>query len=234
MIHYVTRLLSFHPHTLEVISSTLRLPTISQLIFPAKLLTGMDSRILLGSAKQFNLSIVPNEFFKETSIQFSLYAENGIELYMGISTENTLDLITPNVVGLKFTSEHIQAGSISLEILKSLFLETVPNFQVHHGSVYDQQTTRRLQQLTRRYLKDSKHRCYPLELHWINYFGGPMLNLLGRGRFSNLHTCSEMYKLHDGIMVILQAEPYDESNPDHRSRQAQAEQEMRFDELLES
>ncbi len=61
-----------------------------------------------------------------------------------------------------------------------------------------------------------------------------MLEFLTRNRFSHLKTCSEKFDLHEGIMVVLQQEPYDDENLDHRQRRARAESELEFPDLLSS
>jgi hypothetical protein len=215
----------------------LELPTLSQLIFPAMLHIEVDNSLLLNSSEQFDLSLLPQKFWREHGISLSLYGENGVELYTTIQM-NSMDITTPNVLGLRFRSEHLQENIISLETLKSLFEEIVPSFHVDFGLVYERQASRRLNPIYQpqknvpmRYFEDSRGKRYVLEFHWINFFGRYILDSLGRERFTGLHTYSEKYELHDGIVVVLQNTPYDDADPEHRQRLRQAEAELQFKSL---
>lgn len=236
MTDYVMRLTSFYSHLPDVICSILGLPTLSQLIFPATLHLEIDNSLLISSSEQLDLSLLPQEFWDEQRLRFSLYGRNGVELYTHIEA-NLKNTPTPNVLGLRFLSEHIRENVISLAVLKSLFEEIVPIFQVDIGSVYDRKASRRVNPIyqhwrnapkSKRYLQDSRGKQHLLEIHWINYFGKHILDSLGRERFTELRTYSEKYELHDGIMIILQNSPYDDDNYEHRQRQIQAEAELCF------
>ncbi|WNZ24525.1 hypothetical protein HJG54_17805 [Leptolyngbya sp. NK1-12] len=236
MTKYTVNFLSFSPHEVDIVCSILSCPTLEQILFPAKLpiKPGKSNATLeLTCAKQFDLSVVPREFSNESLINIPLYGDSGIEFFSTVyfNKEN----LVPHAFGLEFTSEHLQKNQITIESLKNLFTEATPVFQTHYGSAYDQQVSYRLHQSrSRKWYKDENYRSYPLRIEWMTYFGPEMLKFLGNERFRKLHTCAEKYELHKGVMVILQEEPYDDNNPEHRQKKNQAEIEMRFDELLES
>jgi hypothetical protein len=212
--------MSFYPHTVEVIYEILSCPTLKQVLFPAKLYIQSDVSIELSAPSDFHISQVPREFSNESLSSIALLGNNGVEFFSRIYL---IESSTPHVFGLKFTSEHLQTKQICFESLKTLFTEAIPGFQAHYGAVYGRHLDRQRYSASKiRYYVEENYKSYPLRIGWMTYFGKPMLEFLTLERFMELHTCSEKYELYNGIMVILQAEPYDESNPDHRSRQAQA------------
>lgn len=231
MTNYVVRILSFYPHQIDVARSILTCSTLSKLVFPALLHASPDSSIHLASADQFDFTLVPKEFYADDQslVNIPLDGENGIAFS---STIYLRESIVPNVVNLKFSSELLQAGTITIADLKALFADVIPAFQAYHASIYDRQSNRRPG--GPKYFRTPSFRSYPIELGWITYFGPEMIEFLGRERFAELHTCVEKYDLHGGIMVILQEEPFCEDNPQHRERQAQAESELRLSELVSS
>lgn len=234
MVNYVFRILSFHPHQADVIQSVLACPKVIKLVFPAVIYTGVDSSISIGSADQLNIALVSKELSKEldastverfdddqTSLRICLHGEKGIEFSSSI---HLVQAPTPNVINLKFSSEHLQSETLTLSNLKELFSELISVFQADHASIYDRESIHRSKHP--KYLKTANFRSYPIEMEWITYFGPQMIELLGRERFTNLHTCVEKYDLHGGIMVILQEDPFDEDNPQHQERRIQAEREL--------
>lgn len=230
MSNYTANLLSFQTHGLDSLNSILSCPTLKQVLFPATLPISPGGSIYLTSPEELDVSMIPKEFFEESLVHIPLTSEHGIEFFMTICFG---EVVVPNVFGLTFTSEHLQAGMLNLELLKALFSETIPVFKGDYGAVYDKQFARRLHQTrSRKFFKDERNRSYPLQIQWMSYFGEEMLFFLRSERFSRLQTYSEKYELNNGMMVILQEEPFDDNNPEHRRKQAQAQAEMQFDTLL--
>jgi hypothetical protein len=234
MANYVFRILSFHPHQVDIIQSVLACPKVSKLVFPAVIYTGVDSSISIGSADQLDIALVSKELSKkldastverfdddQTSLRIRLHGEKGIEFSSSIHLAQSP---TPNVINLKFSSEHLQSEALTLSDFKELFSELISVFQADHASIYDRKASHRSKHP--KYLRTADFRSYPMEMEWLTYFGSQMIELLGRERFANLHTCVEKYDLHEGIMVILQEDPLDEDNLQHQERRIQAEHEL--------
>ncbi|MGV0028166.1 hypothetical protein [Phormidesmis priestleyi] len=234
MVDYVVRILSFCPQQVDIVQSVLACPEVSRLVLPAVIYIGVDSTISIGSVDQLNIALVSKELSKElnastaerfdddqTSLRIRLHGEKGIEFSSSI---HLVQVPTPNVINLKFSSEHLQSETLTLSNLKELFSEISSVFQADHASIYDRKASHRSKHP--KYLRTANFRSYPIEMEWITYFGPQMIELLGRERFTNLHTCVEKYDLHGGTMVILQEDPFDEDNPQHQERRIQAEREL--------
>ncbi|WP_143162024.1 hypothetical protein [Phormidesmis priestleyi] len=234
MVDYVVRILSFCPQKVDIVHSVLACPEVDRLIFPAVLYTGNDSTIPINSADQFNIASVSKELVRmpdaqkveqldddQTLVIAELRGENNIEFS---STINLVQSPTPNVINLRFSSEHLQSEALTLSNLKKLFSELISVFQADHASIYDRKSIHRSKHP--KYLRTANFRSYPIEMEWLTYFGPQMIELLGHERFTNLHTCVEKYDLHGGTMVILQEDPFDEDNPQHQERRIQAEREL--------
>ncbi len=234
MVDYVVRILSFCPQQVDIVKSVLACPEVTRLIFPAVLYTGNDSTIPLDSANQLNIESVYEELFRrsnaptveeldddQTLVVIHLRGKNDIEFS---STIHLVQTPTPNVINLRFSSKHLQSETLTLSSLKELLSELISVFQADHVSIYDRKSIHRSKHP--KYLRTANFRSYPIEMEWITYFGPQMIELLGRERFTNLHTCVEKYDLHGGTMVILQEDPFDEDNPQHQERRIQAEREL--------
>ncbi|KAM3096001.1 hypothetical protein ACKFKG_12110 [Phormidesmis sp. 146-35] len=234
MVDYIVRILSFCPQQVDVVKSVLACPEVNRLVFPAVLYTGNDSTIPLDSADQLNIESVYEELFRrsnaptvekldddQTLVVIRLCGKNDIEFS---STIHLVQTPTPNVINLKFSSKHLQSETLTLSSLKELLSELISVFQADHASIYDRKSIHRSKHP--KYLRTADFRSYPIEMEWITYFGSQMIELLGRERFTNLHTCVEKYDLHGGTMAILQEDPFDEDNPQHQERRIQAEREL--------
>ena len=179
MTNYVVRILSFKSHSIDITQSLLTCPTLSKLIFPAILNTSPSSSIPLASADQFDVALVPEEFFGESFVGIPLHGENGIKFFISISEG---EKVTPDVINLKFESKHLQLGTVTMADLKALLAEVIPLFRTSHASVYDERAGQRSDGIKR--FRSPSFRSYPLDLEWITYFGSEMMEFLGRERES--------------------------------------------------
>ncbi|NEP40579.1 MAG: hypothetical protein F6K35_15600 [Okeania sp. SIO2H7] len=224
MNNYVINIMSFYPQKATIFPSLLTLPTVSKLIFPATLPTHPQKGIELNYASEFDFNLVPQEFSAESQIRIPLYGKNGIKF--SCSIDEGEEIIVPNVVNFKFNSEHLDRGIVSLDKMLALLAEVIPVFQGVHASVYCQDLD-----AEPRYYRTTNSRYYPIEINWVNYFGAEIVNILGRKRFDVLKSCAYKYDFHDGILVILQDDPFDLDNSEHKKRASQAEVEVGFLEL---
>ncbi len=222
---YIVKILSFSSHLLNIVPSVLACPTLSKLIFPAVLPTEPGSGIRLDSAENFTESIIPKDFYTESLVNIPLISINGLEFSSTIYLKKT---ITPNVINLKFTSQHWEMKTITLTDLKCLFDEIIPAFKADYGSVYAEKSS---STASAKYIRTPEFRSYPLEIDWLTYMGSEMVSLLGRERLSALKTYAEKYDCYEGTIILLQEEPLCQGNPDHQTRQSQAQAELKLAEL---
>ena len=228
MKNYAIAIMSFSPKKPTIVKSILACPTVSKLVFPAILPTRPGGGIDLNSASEFDLNLVPQEFFAKSLVNIPFDGKNGIKFSSTIYLKKT---VVPNIINLEFNSHHLEEGIVNLDNLQALLTEIIPIFQADHASIYHQKIALDEEP---RYYRTPDYKSYPLDMDWINYYGPEMINILGRWRFDALKSCAEKYDFHEGIMVILQEEPLDKDNAEHQKRIAKAEAEMGFAELLES
>ncbi len=225
MMTYIARILSFSSHTLDILPSIFTCPTLNKLIFPALLPTEPGGGIRLNSAEEFTESLIPKDFYTKSLVNIPLYSTNGLEFSSTIYLKKT---ITPNVINLKFTSKHWEMQTVTLTDLKGLFDEIIPIFKADYASVYTEQSS---YTASSKYIRTPEFRSYPLEIDWLTYLGPEMISLLGRERLSNLKTYAQKYDSHEGTIIILQEDPLCRDNPDHQTRQSQAQSELKLGEL---
>jgi len=188
----------------------------------------------------FDVAQVPKAYYSSdgTLVNIPVDGENGIGFSATIHLREVAGTRFPNTVNLDFTRDHLDAGIVTLADLKALLVEVIPAFKAEEGSVFDLKRPRfphpsgGTASEPRRYTMNADGRSYPISLEWISYFGPELLALTGRERFDRLRTCAEKYELHDGIVVILQDEPFDRTDPAHRERLARAEAELGLAELV--
>ena len=230
MNDYAISIMSFSPKQPTIVKPVLACPTVSKLIFPALMYTNPDGGIDFNNASEFDLNLVPKEYYAEGLVRIPIYGKNGIQFS---STIYEGEAVIPNVVVMKFNSQHLEEGIVTQDNLQALLTEIIPMFDADHASIYPRRK-KGSKRVPPKYYRAPDYKYYPLDMHWINYFGPEMINILGRWRFNALKSSAKKYDFHEGIMVILQEEPLDKDNAEHQKRIAKAEAEMGFAELLES
>lgn len=232
---------SFKPQKTEMFDNLLNNKVIAPLVFPAKMFIGENKTeaIYFSNSGEFSSSLIPRENYSiETGrISLYLYPDNGLEFYAAALPSSK---IAPSVITLDFTTKHIQQESITLDDMIMLIRESIPDFEIGQACLYDSHQIR-IPEPTGGYriLKPTTYKRpagghYRLEMDWLTYFGKDYLELIGRKRFDELKTCYLKEEVNNGILVVLQEEPFDNSNPKHVERKKQAERELRFEELLEN
>jgi hypothetical protein len=228
MITYAIKILSNTHHKElkeEILRSVLSCPTMSVLLFPATLVRKKD-RVTIQGVNQFRLSLIPNEMKRDQFITVNLAGQSGLQFSARI---HCIDTIFADSLQIRFSQSILRDNTISFPMLKSLLEEIIPVFRASHASLFDVGILKR----ENRPINFPKTR-YPYGIDWITYFGPDMIEYLGRERFDQLKSVHDKYELNRGIMVILQEEPYVESNAQHRARQEKAEAEIGFPELVAS
>jgi hypothetical protein len=208
-------------------------------MFPARMYIAPKSYITLTSAADFDVAQVPRGYYSkdDSFVMIPIDSENGIEFDATIHLKRT---IFSNTLTLTFTSEHIDSGLVTLTDLKAMLAELIPVFEAHRARVYDTEPivvphpSGGWAPAPRKVIRTPDGKVHRLELEWIRFFGPEALALIGRGRFDRLRTYAEKYELHGGLVIVLQEEPFDWTNPAHRQRVARAEEELGFEELVSS
>jgi hypothetical protein len=225
MITYAIKILSNENHIgheEEIFRSVLLCPTMGESLFPATVVRKND-QVTIQDANHFKLSIIPDEMKQDQFITVNLAGQSGLQFSARIHCKET---IFSDNLQLRFSQNILRDNSISFSVLKSLLEEIIPVFQVNHASLFDMGILKR----ENRPINFPKTR-YPYGINWITYFGPEMIEYLGRERFARLQSIHDKYEINQGIMVILQEEPFMEGNAKHRARQEKAEAELGFPEL---
>jgi hypothetical protein len=209
----------------EIVYEVLRLPSIRRLVFPARLYTAPRKAIELERPEQFSLDLLPKAFVRKELLMVPLDGINGLELSLTIY--NRKETVVPHSFNLQIPLEAARAGTINWQDMKQVFVEVVPLFQSNQGRVIYYGANK---DETVLYGEPKGYNVH-LRLGWLSYYGPKALEILGRGRFDRLVTCKEKMDLAEGILIVLQEEPLDMTNPEHVGRKRQAEHELGFDDL---
>ncbi len=211
------------------IPEILSCPSVAQIAFPASLAVARRKSITINSAHEFLLEMIPKVFRKGDSTIFYLDTESCMMLEIWIAKKVT-KYSGHNFI-LRFNRAHVKQGIVTVEKLKQVIAEV--------GSLLDADWIRVLHLSytewderpdgSKAVRRPKAYHGVELELEWFMYYSPADLVVIGRERFENLRTCYEKYDFRDGIMVILQEEPFDKSNPEHVARRLQAEKELGFD-----
>lgn len=223
---YTISIHSFVSLPVEIVYEVLRCPSVRRLAFPALLPVAPKKELRLETPEAFDLALVPKVFKKKPSLSVPLVGENGFELDLDIYYD--MPGSKPHhSFNLDMPLRAVQAGAVSWQEVKAVFMEVVPLFQAsegrvtYHGPNEDAWIT----------YGEPKKYTVTIMLEWLSYYGPQALEVLARARFENLRTCREKIPLNDGILIVLQEEPLDMTNPEHVARKRQAEHELGFDEL---
>jgi hypothetical protein len=230
MTRYTIHFSSFYTHSPEILDELLRLPLVSKFVFPACIYVGdletylsegrVDEEDILriDSSDQFRWSMLPN--IEDNYIIMSLTSDNGLGT---CSTIRLKESDNDSVFYLQFDTAWLIQNKINVSVIKSLFEEVIPVFKAYSAVVYEKDSNRRLvdgMQKVNWYTVNN--RFYSIRLGWITFFGPLLLELIGHNRLEALTNCTEKYELHDGVVFVLQEDPYEDNNIEHRRKLNQA------------
>ncbi|MFO3796760.1 MAG: hypothetical protein ACK8QZ_05665 [Anaerolineales bacterium] len=210
--------------TPDTAKSLFILPRLESLLFPCELPVAPKKAVLFSSGREFDLSLIPKAFRRKGVFLIPLDGINGVQVEIVLDTtgkgRHSFDLHIP--------FDKAKAGLVSGTILKEIFFEVLPPFRCEEeGHVFYYGPNE--QEIV--YYGYERMKWIRISLGWLSYYGPKALEVLGRERFDNLKTCQEKVELEGGILIVLQEEPLDLSNPEHLARKQQAERELGFDEL---
>ena len=234
MIEYSLSFSSFKAHSTETIYRILRLPVMSKILFPAYYYTDIGDTLIFENADQIKLEDLSNEIEDELSFILILEGPDGLIFKISIHKLSGRELVFPHMLSVRFSDLHFQVNDeFNLDILKTLFEDFVPIFNPHAGGLHQKNISNTLRKNNIQHIFSTMihGKPYQFELCWISYCGSELLDFAGQERFGTLESCLESYHLGDGMMLILQEEPYVDSNPKHRQRFEALVNELRFKEL---
>ena len=231
---YCLRFLSFESHSLNVILTILNLPEIRKLIFPAHFHIDEHHSIELSSIEKNDFSELSEYCKNDAGWRINLLSNTNIKLSISINDADDNSSSVPNALVLIFRENNFQEGEVDLTIVKSLFATIIPLFMPYSGTLYEENTSLRLTDdgFYKGFCVEVDEHFYSFEAAWVSYCGPEQLKFSGRKRFQNLRNCLETYDLHDGLMIVLQEDPYDDSNFIHRQRLEALIHELNFEELV--
>ena len=233
---------SYEPHNLEIVQSVLACPSFEQLMFPLRIVNPKQpERVhIVQTLADLDLSLVEKELILSKDPQYDktphftlIGSDNDIEVDFSLILSEKLnkkpDRI-PDTVGLHFRDQHLTESIINLEILKKVVVEVIPAFRINTANSSD---TLRYKYLKNLSFIETPHGSRIVALGWMSYFGKELVEHIGRDRFDRLETCAEKIEIDDGILVVLQEEPFRYDNESHREREAQAIAELGLEDFVQ-
>ena len=157
------------------------------------------------------------------------------ELRFSLTLDQPPELLLPEVMTLNFLRASVlsQAPPLSFRNLLALFQYAVNQFAPIWADFRDseQSITDDLQQLRLRV----DGRKTPYSIGWFNYFGPAMVKRMGGANklLSAPVFLAEFDARSDGVLLILQEEPFDYYNMTHRAHQQTVENYLGLPELHE-
>lgn len=140
----------------------------------------------------------------------------GISFNTGLSAPDTT-----NSFVLKFPLEpplNSQDTPFPPPVVEELFKRCVEIWQPYWGAVADRVNDDRFSGLSPKPIPGGK---LPVSVRWINFFGGPLASFVGHRRFQRLRG-GRLEPFGDGMLLVLQDEPFDDGNLEHLQRQQEA------------
>jgi hypothetical protein len=142
----------------------------------------------------------------------------------GLSIDLTLDYPTYvrnfDVLSVSFDTAHLTSPQkmFSFESVCALFTNSIKLFQPFWGEVCDHELTRTDEIDSLRFSVDRTQ--VPDTIHWFNYFDERMVERLGGEKKLLTAPAYEVRKWESppGILLILQRDPFDIYNPEHRQK----------------
>jgi hypothetical protein len=213
---YIARLLSFDAEKVDVIQKILENAAMQSLVFPAKVYTTGDNQTTVTSAEQVIEVFNQKQTEKKPIVVLTLYPENGLELSFTFYFAG-VDL--PVVTLLKFTIEHVENGTLTLNTFNDLIRHTIEELRLDHATVYDDATIPYPQGL--KYFKGPKERRYPIQLGWLNYFAKPLVEFIGHDKFEIVEGYTKLPHADGGITLTYENE-FAVLDDDHQFIEAKA------------
>jgi len=229
--------LTLYTHDLDIgvedVKKVLATPTLRQVLFPASTPIAPGKSRTIPTPEDFSLDLIAPPFRDaEGIILIPLYSPTKIKFE--VTLERKPDDIRQfgHTFVLDFTEEHLARGEVDAFILKRLIEEIAP--LIHADSIRVFHHYSEPEHLPDGSITSKRPRVYHgvlLEPEWFTYYNAEHLSRVGRERFRQVQSAVEVYDFLDGIMVILQHEPMDKTNPKHIARRKQVERELGFDQL---
>lgn len=209
---------SYMPQAPNRAEEILRIPEIGQLLFPARLTVAPNETIVIPRPQDFDFAEVPEAFHPESGFQIPLTSETGLEFrFFGTYRAEVI----PSTIVIHFSSEHLEREILNLSSLQSVLDGCLPIFRPPTVFIYDVYSGRRPE--ANRYFTGPHGNKHPIRLDWITYYDHVLVDFLGRRRFQKLSREADVKEFHGGLLILLQSEPFNESNRSHSERRRRLE-----------
>lgn len=147
--------------------------------------------------------------------------DSTVGLSISLGMDEPLFMRDFDVLSVGLDTKHVEGPQalFSFEEIYALFIEGLGVFQPFWGEVCDHELTRTDRIDALRFSVDRTQ--VPDTIHWFNFFDEGMTERLGgkkRLLSAPVHDVEE-WESPPGIVLILQREPFDFHNPEHRQRQ---------------
>ena len=192
--------------------------------FPMSMWVSKDQKIGLSGPDALRREHVPAEYdISPGQAHIPLDCANGAELVFTESNQPTLVLASAVIT---FTDQVLRESRWTLQDLAALMRGVVPVFQPDVAELWDHAHRGRSSYQERMF--DFDWRRIPLGLYWLNYYSRDWVANIGERRLRELskHVPLAEWLPDGGVLIGIQEEPYDESNPVHRERQLFLEQKV--------
>lgn len=188
--------------------------------FPAKMYVSSEEFINIESPKDFLIESVPNEYWieKDESVRIPINGNNNVELIVIDDKKSTA--IPSNVTITWETKEELP----NLSNLEFLLCSLSAKLNADYGYITDEDTRNSDKIYDRMF--EINIRNFPLAVFWINWFGEKYIESLGLSPSKSLKNIFSSKPCQKGIILTLQAEPFEFSNNEHLNIQTKAEKEL--------
>jgi len=238
---YITiTMIAYQDHNLEIVKKVLSGSIAQEMLFPLEFRRTKSRRepYTLANAAEFDLSLLLEELdygdpYLSEYPSFTLNnRDRGLSLKFGFNLEPTQSTTQKSqVLMLSLADREIVDGSIGLATVRPLVEEFISTFMVKYAYASDAQAIKTLGRA--KHFKLPQGFTCNVRLGWISFFGKEYVNYIGRDRFNRLETCFEKLDVNDGILIVLQEEPFQYANEKHRVREAQAIAELGLEDFLD-
>ena len=188
--------------------------------FPAKMYVIPEEFINIAQPKAFSIESVPKEFWveKDESVRIPINGNNNVEL---IVTDDKKSTAIPSSITITWETKEALPN---YKILELLLCSVAEKLNADYGHVTDEDTRNDDRIYDRMF--EINVRDIPLAVFWVNWFGEKYIESLSLSPAKPLKNIFSSKPCQKGMLLTLQAEPFEFSNKEHQKAQAKAEKEL--------
>ena len=216
---YILSIASYHGQETSIVEELIRINPIKDLLFPARVAVSPSEYVTFHQVSDYSFSAIPDEFHPENGFMVPFESNDGVKFRVtGFFTPQFI----PSSVVFHFSLEHIVRGEIDVDIMAKIISDIIPIQRSDSAFMYDVDSGRRRE--AQNYIIGPMDRKYALRFEWMTYYSDKVVEFLGRHRFEEISALTQVRKLNDGLLVILQDEPFNQTIKSHRLHRDKVEQ----------